>query len=226
MQPLAGRGLRPREVGVPDDVRDPGRLAARPDAAGQPDPGGERGPPAQGHELLRPADDGDVPQRRRSGARRPAGRPATGRPPTSPGSRRSPAGARARRRRAGATPPGRSDAVYWTARRRSARRRSRSMRFERRRVPPDQRREEDDVRQHEQRQPHDRVRRPPLLGRASSAQPTTAGIRIAAGQQPTRHDAAGAGAADDRHQPAVGPRAEDADAQDRERDRACSAPSG
>ena len=46
VQALAGRGPSPREVRVRDDVPDPGRLAARPDAAGQADAGGEGGPPA------------------------------------------------------------------------------------------------------------------------------------------------------------------------------------
>ena len=51
VQPHAVRDGRAREVRVLHDVRYPGRRPARPDAAGEADPGGEAGAPAHRFEL-------------------------------------------------------------------------------------------------------------------------------------------------------------------------------
>ena len=127
VQPDAGRGRRPREIPVRDDVRDPGRLAAGPDASRQADAPANGCPSAQGHELFHAG-------RRRMpdlAATQDVGLrvdPPHRAQPASPARRRPPARPRTRRRRAGAIPPGLRVAAFWTARRRSARRRSRSMR--------------------------------------------------------------------------------------------------
>ena len=95
---------------------------------------------------------------------------------------------------------------------------------QRRRVPPDERREDHDVRHDEERQPHDRVGRAPCWTTSHPTQPTAAGMTIAAGSSRRAMARAGAAAGDGRHQPARR-RVEDADAQDREPDRAIG-PSG
>ena len=122
-----------------------------------------------------------MPDGRRIAPRRPAGRPTTGHPASNPSRRRSPARSSARRHRAPVIPPGSRVAAYWIPRRRSARRRPRSIRLS-------------DAAFHQisavkitmlvstnRDSRHHPIQRSPAARPSQRTQPTSAGMRITAG---------------------------------------------